>query len=245
MEPIELTVTGDVAIVTLNRGDNRFDPDLTAAFGRVLDEVETDTNAAGLVVSSGHPTIFSNGLDLVWIRERLQADELPALQSFFHGLNALLVRLLTYPMITVAAVSGHAFGAGAILACTCDLRLMRADRGFFCLPEIDLKIPLLPGYIALLRKAVPGHLLGELLMTGRRLGGAECAAHGIVSRTLPPGELPAAALDLAASQAKDRFVVAEMRRRLCRDVIATLETEDAALIDRGEFHIPLDTPLPY
>ena len=50
--------------------------------------------------------------------------------------------MLTLPVYTVAAVNGHAFGAGAQLAVAHDLRLMRTDRGFFCTPEIDMKVGL-------------------------------------------------------------------------------------------------------
>ena len=48
-----------------------------------------------------------------------------------------------------------AFGGGAILACACDYRLMRSDRGFFCFPEVDVNIPFLPGMLASVQRAVP------------------------------------------------------------------------------------------
>ena len=48
-------------------------------------------------------------------------------------------------MATVAAVQGHAFGAGAMLATSHDFRVMRADRGFYCLPEVQLNMPFTVG----------------------------------------------------------------------------------------------------
>lgn len=48
--------------------------------------------------------------------------------------------MLTLPMPTVAAVTGHAFGGGALLAMAHDWRVMRGDRGYFCFPEVDIRL---------------------------------------------------------------------------------------------------------
>ena len=54
-------------------------------------------------------------------------------------------------MPTVAAVQGHVFAAGAMFALSHDVRVMRADRGFFCLPEVDIRIPFSTGMSALVQ----------------------------------------------------------------------------------------------
>ena len=57
-------------------------------------------------------------------------------------------RVLVFPAYTVAAVNGHAFGAGAQIALAHDARVMRTGRGYFCMPEIDMKAYLHPGMTA-------------------------------------------------------------------------------------------------
>jgi enoyl-CoA hydratase/carnithine racemase len=62
-----------------------------------------------------------------------------------------LGRLLCFPVPTIAAINGHAFAGGFMLAFAHDYRIMRTDRGFLCLPEIDLGMGLLPGMNAIIR----------------------------------------------------------------------------------------------
>ena len=66
-------------------------------------------------------------------------------------MHALFGKMLALPVPTVAAIQGHCFAAGAMLAVAHDFRVMRADRGFFCLPEVDIHIPFTPPMAALIQ----------------------------------------------------------------------------------------------
>ena len=79
---------------------------------------------------------WSNGLDLEWLGANPDA-----IAEFSAGMRRLYARLLGAPFVTVAAIQGHAFAAGAVLRARHDHLVMREDRGYFCLPEIDLGIP--------------------------------------------------------------------------------------------------------
>ena len=104
-------------------------------------------------------------------------------QWYVGRVQALLARVLTLPMPTAAAIGGHAFGAAAMLALAHDFRVMRADRGYFCFPEVDIRIPFTPGMAALIQAKLTPQAAVSAMTTGRRFGGAEAAAIGIVDAT--------------------------------------------------------------
>jgi len=161
--------------------------------------------------------------------DRTRADEV---RGFLRGLDAIYARLLTFPMPVVAALSGHAFGDGAIVACACDFRVARADRGFFCFPEVDLGIPFLPGMLAVVKKAVPEPARTRWILEGRRVTGPELVAAGVATSVAEGAEaVLAEAISLAGTFTKGRRIVAELKRRMHRDVLDTFERDDPAHID--------------
>lgn len=237
MSLVTYTLQDHVAIVTLNSGENRFNPDFLSAFLGTLDEIEHQTEASTLVVTSAHEKIFSNGIDLEWLVPIIHADDIPRAKTFFYQLNSLFKRLVTYPMITIAAINGHAFAGGAILCCAFEFRFMRSDRGFFCFPEVDLGIPFLPGMNALLKKAIPMYKLEEMEYTGVRLTAAECECHHIVMKSCTLEELMPQVLTFAASLHKKRPIIAEMKKRLNAPIVHAIDVEDVPYIESGKFNI--------
>ena len=237
MAKINYTLDESVAVVALDDGENRFNPDFLNTFLTVLDEIEQETEARTLVVHSTHEKIFSNGIDLEWLVPVIQKGDIPAAKDFFFLLNKLLLRLVTYPAVTIAAITGHAFAGGAIMACTFDFRLMRSDRGFLCLPEVDLGIPFLPGMNAILAKAIPRYKLEEMQYTGCRLTAEECERHHIIRKACHISDLLDETLTFARSLNKKRAIVQEMKRRLNGPIIQAIEVEDVPYIESGKFNI--------
>ena len=70
---------------------------------------------------------------------------------FGEEFMALMGRLITFPMPTVCAMNGHAFGAGFMMALCHDVRIMRRDRGFICANEIQLGMVIPSPELALFR----------------------------------------------------------------------------------------------
>ncbi len=237
MAMIDYTLDDSVAVIAMNSGENRFNPDFLNAFLNVLDEIEHQTEARTIVVHSRHEKIWSNGIDLEWLVPIIQKGDIPAAKDFFYLLNKLLLRLVTYPAVTIAALSGHAFAGGAIMACTYDFRLMRSDRGFLCVPEVDLGIPFLPGMNAILAKAIPHYKLEEMQYTGCRLTAEDCEKHHIVRKACHIDDLMNETLAFARSLNKNRAIVHEMKMRLNRPIIQAIEVEDVPYIESGKFNI--------
>ncbi len=234
---VDIATDEHVAIIALNDGENRFNPDFLNAFLNALDDVEQQTEAVTVVVKGNHEKIFSNGIDLEWLVPVIQQNDIDAAKSFFYLLNRLLLRLATFPAVTIAAMTGHAFAGGAIMSCAFDFRFMRADRGFFCLPEVDLGIPFLPGMNAILSKAIPRHMLEEMQYTGCRLTADQCATHHIVRQACHIDALMDTTLAFAKTLNKKRAIVQELKRRLNREIIHAIEVEDIPYIESGRFNI--------
>jgi enoyl-CoA hydratase/carnithine racemase len=105
----------------------------------------------------------------------------------------LMARIITFPIPTVAAINGHAFGAGFMLALCHDIRIMRADRGFACANEMQLGLAIPAPELALFRHKLPMNAFFETVQLARRWTGADALAAGIVQDTAPAdGVLPAA-----------------------------------------------------
>lgn len=237
MSFVEYTLDENVAVVTLNRDENRFNPEFIGAFLDALDEVENKTDASTLVVKSSHEKIFSNGIDLEWLAPVIQKGNLNTAKDFFYQMNSLFKRIVTYPMLTIAAITGHAFAGGAILSCAFDFRFMRSDRGYFCFPEVDLGIPFLPGMNAMLKKAIPRYKLEEMEYIGKRLTAEECEEHHIITKACHINQLMVETLVFAKTLNKKRAVIKELKERLNKDIIYALDVEDLPYIESGKFNI--------
>ena len=237
MAAIEYELDEKVAIVTMNDGENRFNPSFLNSFIETLDEIEKETDANALVVTSSHEKIFCNGIDLDWLGPFIQKGDKETGVSFFYTMNRLFKRILLYPMPAIAAISGHAFAGGAIMSCAFDFRFMRSDRGFFCFPEVDLGIPFLPGMIALITKAIPQYKVEELHYTGKRATAEECEAHHIITKACHIDDLMDEAVSFAKGLNKRREIIAEMKKRMYKDIVHAFDVEDPPVIESGMFHV--------
>jgi enoyl-CoA hydratase/carnithine racemase len=182
---------GEVFVLNLGDNENRWNPDWLAGANKALDEVEATEGPRALVTTSTGK-FWSNGLDLEWLGQH--ADQLA---DYLKQVHDLLARVLELPMPTVAAMQGHTFAAGAMLALAHDFRVMRADRGFFCLPEVDIQIPFTPGMSALIQAKLTPSVALEAMTTGRRYGGADAKAAAIVEATAPEDGVLSAAIEIA------------------------------------------------
>jgi Delta3-Delta2-enoyl-CoA isomerase len=171
------------------------------------------------LVTTGAGKFFSNGLDLGWIG----GPECTEPAAFIAEVQRLLARLLAFPRPTVAAVNGHAFAAGAVMMLAHDFAVMRSDRGFFCLPEVDIRIPFTEGMTAVIAARLPQPVLHEACTTGRRYGGTDAARLGIVSEAAPEADVVARAVARADELAgKDASTLAAIKRGLYAAAIAAL-----------------------
>ncbi|MDT3442183.1 MULTISPECIES: enoyl-CoA hydratase-related protein [unclassified Pseudofrankia] len=209
---------GEIFILRLDPDDeNRFHPDWLAAVEEALDEVEA-AGAPAALVTAGSGRFWSNGLDVDWLRAH--GDQFAA---YLDRVEALLARTLASPVVSVASINGHAFAAGGMWALAHDLRVMRVDRGFFCLPEVDIDMTFSPGMAAFVRARLTPQVAHVAMTTGRRYGGQDALAAGIVDGVAGVDDVLAAAVDLARPLAgKSRSNRGSIKERMYQEALAAL-----------------------
>ena len=193
---IDLSRDGDVFVLRLDHGENRFGPDLIEAWNQALDEVEKADGPKALV-TTGTGKFYSNGLDLDYMMSDASGDA----NTYLSQVMGIMERVLFFPAYTVAAMNGHAFGAGAQTALAHDLRIMRTERGYFCMPEVDMKADLHPGMTAIIQARLPHQTAHEVIVTGTRYGAELALEKKIVDVILPEEEVLPHAVAVAASYA--------------------------------------------
>ncbi|MFF6952860.1 enoyl-CoA hydratase-related protein [Streptomyces iakyrus] len=207
----------NVFVLDLGDGENRFHPDWLAAVGAALDEVEKADGPRALVTAATGK-FYSNGLDLDWLFAH--ADQY---QEYVVSVHELFARTLSLPLITVAALQGHTFAAGAMFSLAHDFRVMRADRGYWCLPEADINIPFTPGMAALIQARLAPQTAHRAMLTAHRYGGADAAAVGIVDHAVSEDAVRATAVELAQAQvSKAGDTLGTIKTRMYAPTLAAL-----------------------
>lgn len=195
---INLDKEGSVFILTMDDGENRWNTTFVRAFSDALEEVEASEGPAALVTTSSSEKFFSNGLDLEW---RMSEGEHPGgdREVFGPEFMSLMGRIITFPVPTIAAINGHAFGAGLMCALCHDIRLMREDRGFACANEVEIGMVIPNPELALFRHKLPMNTFFQTVQLARRWTGPDAVEGGIAEQALPLDKL----LDRAKARAEE------------------------------------------
>lgn len=174
-----------------------------------------------VVIVRGEGRAFSAGLDLSVARGGGDSS-LPQLAALspeecaerIAGFQDAFTWLRRPSLVTIAAVQGHAIGAGFQLALNCDLRVL-ADDARFSMAEVTLGlVPDLGGTKRLTELVGPSRAL-EICLTGRRIPAPEADRIGLATAVVPGAELSGAVSDLAAAVlAADQGAVAEIKALL-------------------------------
>jgi enoyl-CoA hydratase/carnithine racemase len=207
---VELAVDGACATITLCRPDalNAQTPSMWEALCQIGERLAPDVR---VVVVRGAGRAFSAGMD----RRMFQPGGVPGEPGFAQittappgGGDAIIDRfqqgftwLLAPNRVTVAAVRGHAIGAGFQLALACDLRIAADDAQFLMAePALGL-VPDLTGTLPLVR-AVGYSRAVDICLTGRRIGADEALRIGLVNSVVPGDQLDSAVAEMVAALVK-------------------------------------------
>jgi len=185
----------------MDDNENRWNTTFVRAFSKALDEVEASEGAASLVTTSSSAKFFSNGLDLEWRMsegEHRGGDR----DAFGAEFMTLMSRIITLPVPSIAAINGHAFGAGFMCALCHDIRFMREDRGFACANEVEIGMVIPNPELALFRHKLPMNTFFETVQLARRWTGPDAVASGVAQQAHPLESLLENAMSRAAELAR-------------------------------------------
>lgn len=172
-------------LITMDEESSTICPDWQQRMLEILAEVEGDCDRGASLVLAGAGKFFCNGLNLEKV-VTLTPDEMAI---FSRRMGEIHQRLLKMPCPTVAAVNGHAFAAGAFLALSCDYRIMRQDRGWFSVSEVNVGVPIPPAMMGILHAKLPPNTTRDAVLTGKRYTADEAIAAGISDGKAPLEEL--------------------------------------------------------
>jgi enoyl-CoA hydratase/carnithine racemase len=185
---VTLTLERDGGVVrcTLDRPPlNLLEPDLIRALRDAFHGLAADPSVR-VAVLTGRGRAFTAGMDV----HVLAALDVASAKTLITGLHEAIQAVHQAPFPVIAAINGHALGAGFELALACDLRV--AARGAtFGLPEVRVGVPSVIEAALLASTIGPGRA-AELLLCGESIGCDDALAWGLVNRVVPPEELEAA-----------------------------------------------------
>lgn len=207
------------AILDLGADENRQSTSWLREVDVLLDEVLASPATA--LVTTGTGKFYSNGLDVAEAEGPVDLDA-----DYVRQLQAVYRRVLTLPMPTAAAVNGHAFGGGVLLAMAHDYRVMRTERGFFCFPEVNIGVAFTEGMAALVQSKLSAAQARDAMLTGRRFDGDQAAAAGLVDEAVPVGQLVERAVQLVSAHVPEYpKTLGTVKEIMYSDAAAALELE--------------------
>lgn len=202
MEFVRTQPHGNLLIVMLGRGKaNALNRAMIGELAHTIAEAEADAAIRGVVLASDRPRFFSSGFDVV----EVFGYEREEMRGFFEQFGGLCEAIMRLPKPVVAAVSGHAFAGGAILALASDVRVFADGEFGFALNEINLGLGLTPGIVRMAIHAVGVQAARELILGGQTYAPSRSLETGLAAEVVPVDQVRdraiARARDLAAKPA--------------------------------------------
>jgi len=213
MSTMTLEVKDGIHLLNLDNGDtgNTFNLEVIQEYLAALDEVERYEGNTALMITCDHAKTFSTGINLEWLLAQPEAG----INEFVKTLEQLFYRLAMLNAPTVACINGNCYAGAAIMTSAMDFRFMRADRGRFCYPEVDIKIPFTPLMNDIIHLMPNKHVLKSMALLGQAYTGEQCLQANIVDGIHAAETLQAETFEFAKMLAtKDRATYTTIKQRM-------------------------------
>jgi len=190
---VNLEKHGNVYTLTFEEADgNALTLELLNDIHAAFDKVIEDSKGPCALVLTATGKSFSSGLSI----RAMSAYKAHELTQFSDAMQRLYGRLINFPVPTVAAINGHAFAGGAFLALACDYRVMREDKGWFCISEVDVGVAIAPNIMEVAILKMAPNVLRDAVLTGKRYSGQACLELGLADAVCSEATLLDMALEI-------------------------------------------------
>ena len=220
---------GNLFILTLIGDDeHRLSPAVIDSLLSALSQAKSQATRGSALVTTAHGRFFSNGFDLAWAQAAGSSSAArDRLHQMVESFRPVVSALLSLPMPTVAAVSGHAAAAGFLLALSHDYILMKRDRAVLYMSEVDLGLTVPDYFTAMMRSKISSvSARRDILLGGRKVKGEEAVKMGIMESAHDSAEsVVEASVRLGEQLAQRKWngeVYAEIRKSLYPEVCGVL-----------------------
>ncbi|HHW1763913.1 TPA: crotonase/enoyl-CoA hydratase family protein [Pseudomonas aeruginosa] len=213
---------GSVVTLTMNQPEQRNPltgntaiPEFLAAIERIHD----DRSVRCVILAANGPSFCAGGNIHEMKRQALpEVSEMDIRQDYRRGIQRLALTLFNLEVPVIAAVNGHAIGAGLDLACMCDIRIASEKAKF---AESFIKLGIIPGDGGawLLPRIVGMSRAAELAFTGDTIDAQQALDWNLVSRVVPHDQLMPAAREMADRIAVNAAHGIRLTKRLMREAI--------------------------
>ena len=227
-------VAAHVALVTIRRPEarNAVNAAVAQALDRIAKETEADSDVWVVILTGDGMQAFSAGADL----KEVSAGRLSTLFTPDGGFGGFVHQ--KRDKLWIAAVEGVAMAGGLEFALACDL-LVASRESSFALPEVKRGLIASAGGLYRLPRALPRRIAIELIATGRPLSAERAEALGFVNRLAAPGEVLAAATQLALEICENAPVAVKESLIVARQAFDLDDAALARLSDAGQARVVL------
>ena len=219
---------GPVVLLTMNQPDKRNTLTGNTAiveFLAAVDRIHADHRVRCVILTGNGPS-FSAGGDIREMKRQASPDvsEMDIRHEYQNGIQRLTLALFNLEVPVIAAINGHAIGAGLDLACMCDIRIASENAKF---AESFVRVGIVPGDGGawLLQRVIGMSRAAEMSFTGETIDAQQALTWNQVSRVVPHDQLMTSARELAGRIAQNPSHSLRLTKRLMREsILSRLET---------------------
>ncbi|CAM8921280.1 unnamed protein product [Rhodiola kirilowii] len=221
---------GSIFILTLTGPDaeHRLNPTTIDSIKSALSTIKSQATPGSVLITTADGKFFSNGFDLKWAQQPgTPSAFLTRLHHMVESFKPVVADLLSLPIPTIAAVTGHAAAAGMLFAVSHDYVVMRGDKGVMYMSEMDMGMTFPEYFMAMFRSKI-GKVGArrDVLMGAKKVKAGEAVDMGLVDGVYEDGEKTMdAALRMAEELGKRKWngeVYAEIRKAMFPEICGVL-----------------------